>query len=240
MPLLVEVVFEVAVGVVFETLFEAVAEVVVDVVREAPVEVVVDVVREAPVEVVVDVVREAPVEFVVEVVVGRRLAETVNATFDTVVSLEQVDDGVSEVLLEEVPGGGKVIEVLVRVGKSSCLFPHRATTSLARFAWPNSESELVLTESHEAWIFSCTAMIPCRQSGEQVLPRAKSSMEQPRMGLLHATTHLNSSDDEGIDSKSASVKRNRPDTSTANRSTNNKELARCNSLVAIALSAAQA
>ncbi|KID92628.1 hypothetical protein MGU_00217 [Metarhizium guizhouense ARSEF 977] len=67
---------------------------------------------------------------------------------------------------------------------------------------------------------------------EHILPSPKSSMEQPRSGVLYAKAHSKGNDMVDIDSKFSSVK-SEPDASTANSTTMHKEFASLNRLLAI-------
>ncbi|EFZ02878.1 hypothetical protein X797_000848 [Metarhizium robertsii] len=139
------------------------------------------------VEDVVEDAVEVVVGVIVDVIVGLGVgvADVVDDGFGLVVGLGEVGDGVSNGILEKVPGRGKLIEELARTAVD-----------------------------------------------EHILPSPKSSMEQPRSGVLYAKAHSKGNDMVDIDSKFSSVK-SEPDASMANSSTMQKEFASLNRLLAI-------
>ncbi|EFY92358.1 hypothetical protein J3458_000976 [Metarhizium acridum] len=190
------------------------------------------------VEDVVGVIVGAIVGAIVDDIVGLSVgvADVVDDGFDLVVRLGEVGGGVSNGILEKVPGRGKLIEELVCADVGDCLLPQIAITSLPFCAWSNNEVDPVLAKTHESRIFVSTSRILLMQVEEQVLPSPKSSMEQPRSGVLYAEAHPNGNDMVDIDSKFVRVK-SEPDASTANSSTTHKVFARFNRLLAITATA---
>ncbi|KAK9441166.1 hypothetical protein VB005_05802 [Metarhizium brunneum] len=104
------------------------------------------------VEDVVEDAVEVVVGVIVDVIVGLGVgvADVVDDGFGLVVGLGEVGDGVSNGILEKVPGRGKLIEELARTAVGDCLFPQIVITSLPCCAWPNNEFDPVLAKAHES------------------------------------------------------------------------------------------
>ncbi|KAK8922276.1 hypothetical protein VCV18_006330 [Metarhizium anisopliae] len=102
-------------------------------------------------EVVEDAV-EVVVGVIVDVIVGLGVgvADVVDDGFGLVVGLGEVGDGVSNGILEKVPGRGKLIEELARTAVGDCLFPQIVITSLPCCAWSNNEVDSVRAKAHES------------------------------------------------------------------------------------------